>query len=226
MSKEKLSSALDKLKSITENFSKNGRKKIEKMQNLSLNELEQIAKMNNFLENKLKQIGITRHIKNYEHMSMEDLLIALLKSNQSHTELRKSGDNNAEIGETKKILNKLRNNFSKEEIKKIRRKFYFTEIVSEYLKELEEKDSLTKQETKKIKKSYTKKLQKAEECLKILNEHLKKLKRHRYNIIEDIEYKEIKEIQNLFNIINEEDYCRPIKIKHSFDDDYIEYESR
>ena len=133
---------------------------------------------------------------------------------------------NFDSKDIKKTFNKLRNNFSKEEIKKIRRKFYFTEIVSEYLKELEEKDSLTKQETKKIKKSYTKKLQKAEECLKILNEHLKKLKRHRYNIIEDIEYKEIKEIQNLFNIINEEGYCKPIKIKPSFDDDYIEYKSR
>ena len=133
---------------------------------------------------------------------------------------------NFDSKDIKKTFNKLRNNFSKEEIKKIRRKFYFTETVSEYLKELEEKDSLTMQETKKIKKSYTKKLQKAEECLKILNKHLKKLKRHRYNIIEDIEYKEIKEIQNLFNIINEEDYCKPIKIKHSFDDDYIEYESR
>ena len=134
MSKEKLSSALGKLKSITENFSKNGRKKIEKMQNLSLNELEQIAEMNNFSENKLKQIGITRHIKNYEHMSTEDLLIALLKSNQSNTELRKSGDNNAEIGETKKIFNKLRNNFSKEEIKKIRRKIRFKEGADEYWK--------------------------------------------------------------------------------------------
>ena len=50
MSKEKLSSTLDKLKCITENLSKNRLKKIVKMQNLSLNELEQIERMNNFLE--------------------------------------------------------------------------------------------------------------------------------------------------------------------------------
>ena len=37
-------------------------------------------------------------------MSKEDLIIALLKSNQSHTELRKSEDNNMEIQETKKSL--------------------------------------------------------------------------------------------------------------------------
>ena len=46
-------------------------KKIERMNNLSLNELNQIA--------------IARNIKNYKDMSKEDLLIALLKSNQSHT---------------------------------------------------------------------------------------------------------------------------------------------
>ena len=43
------------------------------MQNRSQNELEQIAKM--------------RRIKNYKTMSREELLIALLKSEQSHAEL-------------------------------------------------------------------------------------------------------------------------------------------
>ena len=82
-----MSSTLDKLKSITENLSKNGLTKIAKMVNLSLNKLEQITEMNNFSQNKLKQIANTKHIKNYKDMSKEDLLIALLKSNQSHTEL-------------------------------------------------------------------------------------------------------------------------------------------
>ena len=140
MSKEKLLSALGKLKSITENLLQNGLEKIVKMQNLSLNELEQITEMNNFSENKLKQIAIARHIKNYKDMSKEGLLIALLKSNQSHTELQKSEDNNTEIGKTKKIFSKLRNNFSKEEIKNIRRKFRFIESANEYLKKIKEKN--------------------------------------------------------------------------------------
>ena len=50
--------------------------------------------MNNLSLNELKQIAITRRIKNYKDMSEEDLLIALLKSNQNHTELWKSKDNN------------------------------------------------------------------------------------------------------------------------------------
>ena len=51
-------------------------------------------------------------------MSKEDLLIALLKSNKSHTELLKIDNSNTEIGETKKLFNNLRNNFSTEKIKK------------------------------------------------------------------------------------------------------------
>ena len=142
MSRETLLGILDKSERNTENLSKYGLDKIVGMQNLSPNDLEQIERMNNFSENKLKQIAMTRHIKNCKDMSKEDLLIALLKSNQSHIELRKSEDNNTEIKETKKIFNVLRNNFSKEEIKKIRKKFSDREIIDEYLKELEERDSL------------------------------------------------------------------------------------
>ena len=47
MSKEKLLSTIDKLKSITENLLENG--------------LAKITEMNNFSENKLKQIMIARH---------------------------------------------------------------------------------------------------------------------------------------------------------------------
>ena len=49
---------------------------------------------------------------------IENLLIALLKSKQSHTELRKSKDRNTEIEETKKFFNELRNNLSNGEMKK------------------------------------------------------------------------------------------------------------
>ena len=116
------------------------------MQNLSLNELEQITEMNNLSKNKLEQIAKNRRVKTYKNMSKENVLIALLKSNKSHTKLCIGKDNNVEIGETKKIFNEFRNNFSKEEIKKIRRKFHYMEEIGEYLKELEQKDTLTEQE--------------------------------------------------------------------------------
>ena len=116
MSTEKLLSTLHKLERITEDLSKYRLNKIVKIQNLSLNEPEQIKIMNNFSLKKLKQVAKNRSIKTNKSTSKEDLLIALLKSNKSHTELRRSEDNNGEIQETKKIFNELRNNFSKEEI--------------------------------------------------------------------------------------------------------------
>ena len=63
---------------------------------------------------------IARHIKNYKDILREDLLIAFLKSNPSHTEILKIDISNTEIGEIKKLFNNLRNNFSREEIKKHR----------------------------------------------------------------------------------------------------------
>ena len=127
MSEKKLLDAVLKYDRISKNLSQNGLENIARIQNLSLNELEEIERMNNLSLKKLKQIAKTRSIKANKNTSKEDLLIALLKSNQSHTELRKSEDNNVEIGETKKLFDEFRNNFSKEEIKKIRRKFRFKE---------------------------------------------------------------------------------------------------
>ena len=111
MPKERLSSTYDTINRIAENLSRNGFNKIAKMQNLSLNELKKIERMNNLSLNALEQMAIARHTKNYKDMSKEDLLIALLKSNQSYTELLKINDSNTEIGETKKVFNNLRNNF-------------------------------------------------------------------------------------------------------------------
>ena len=184
MFREELLSSLDEYDRIIKNLSENGLEKIVKMQNLSLNELEKIERMNNLSLNELNQIAIARNIKNYMNMSREDLLIALLKSNQSHTEIRKSNYSNKEIEETKKIFNELRNNFSKEKIKKIREKFDDKEHLDEYFKKLEE-DSLTDKEKKHIKR-YTKGLQKTEDFLRKLKEDLNKSKKYRYDI-EDIE---------------------------------------
>ena len=52
-------------------------------------------------------------MQNLSQDKQEELLIALSKSNQSHTELRKSEDNNTEIGKTKNFLTNLEINFQK-----------------------------------------------------------------------------------------------------------------
>ena len=138
------------------------------MQNLSLNELKKIERMNNLSLNVLEQMAIARHIKNYKDMSKEDLLIALLKSNQSYTELLKIDNSNTEIGETKKLFNNLRNNFSREEIKKLRKKIHKKERVSNYLKEIGQKDGLITKDKRILKN--------IEKYFKKLKEDLKKIK--------------------------------------------------
>ena len=90
-SKKELLQIIYELKRVTDKLSRNGLNKIVKMQNLSLNELKKIERMNNLSPNALEEIAMARNIKNYEDMSKEDLLIALLKSNKSHTELLKVG---------------------------------------------------------------------------------------------------------------------------------------
>ena len=95
-SKKELLRNTYKSKRIYDNLSRNGFNKIVKMQNISLNELKKIERMNNLLLNTHKQIAITRNIKNYEDMSKEDLLSALIKSNKNHIELLQ--DSNTEIG--------------------------------------------------------------------------------------------------------------------------------
>ena len=180
------------------------------MQNLSLNELKKIKSINNLSINVLKQMAMVRHIKNYKDMSREDLLIALIKSNQSHTELLKIDNSNTEIRETKKNFNNLRDNFSREEIKKSWEKFHKKELVYNHLKEIEQKEGLTMKEKRVLKniKKYFKKLK----------ENLNKIRLHQNKITRDIGH--------LFNEITEENYYEPIEIKSAFDDNYIEYESR
>ena len=209
-SNKKLLRIIYKLKRIIENLSRNELNKIIEMQNLSLNELKKIERMNNLLLNALEQMAMARHIKNYKDMSKEDLLIALLKSSKSHTERLKADVSNTELRETKKLFNKLRNNFSREEIKKHREKFYKKETVYKYLKEIEQKDSLTKKQ-KKVLKNIGK-------YFKKLKEDLNKIKTYQYNITRNIDY--------LFNEIPKEEYYEPIEIKSAFDGNYIKYESR
>ena len=92
---------------------------------------------------------MAKHITNYKGMSKEDLLIALLKSSKIHTELLNADVSNTEIGQTKKLFNELRNNFSREELKKHKKIFHKKEGVYNYLKE---KDSLTKKRRRSTKK--------------------------------------------------------------------------
>ena len=155
ISREKLLSTFDESERNFKNISQNGLERIRKMQNLSQNDLEQVTKMLNLSQNELGQIAKMIRIRNFKNMPKEDLLIAILKPDCSLAELYKSKSNNAEIEETKKIFNKLRDNFSRSKIKEIRKKFDGKEKIEQYFKEFEKKN-ISKKEEKKIKEYHEK----------------------------------------------------------------------
>ena len=195
------------------------------MLNLSQNELEQITEM--------------RRLKNYNYMSKEELLIALLKSNQSLAELQKSKSYNVEIEENRKLFNELKNRFSKN--KKIREKFHEREKINRRENILKNEEKKTKkyqdEKEKKYKKEQEKKqgieksekkntLKRTEKILKNLGEHVNTIKKHLDRDNDDPDYKGLRKIESLFSKVDEEDYYKPVKSKSAFNDNYIEYESR
>ena len=64
-------------------------------------------------------------------------------------------------------------------------------------------------------KHYTEELKKVEKFLKKLEENFDGFKKHRYRDNDDLDYKGIRQIENLFDEINE-DYYKPIKTKGKF----------
>ena len=57
-----------------------------------------------------------------------------------------------------------------------------------------------------------------------IEKSLSKLKK--YHDYDDIEYKGIRDVKKLFNLLIDEDYSKPIRINSSFNDNYLEYESK
>ena len=56
-------------------------------------------------------------------------------------------------------------------------------------------------------------------------EYLNRLEKYQYHDSDDLDYKGIRQTENLFDEINE-DYYKPIRTRGSFNNNYIEYESR
>ena len=100
------------------------------MQNFSQNEFNQITFMHGLSRDELEQIAKIRRIENQEDMKKEDLIISLLKSKEKVAEL--FNDNNNEVSDIRRILNRLRDVLPKRDRKEIKDKLYKTE--QEYLR--------------------------------------------------------------------------------------------
>ena len=129
--------------------------------------------MPNLSLNELKQIARLRPIKGYKSISKERLLGVL---DESESAVSGKKFNNARIKKIREDFNKLRDRFLKPKIKEIRRNLY----------EIENKKNLSKSKIKEI-----------EQNLIELEESLFKL--NKYYDYDDIEYKEIRDLANVFN---------------------------
>ena len=94
------------------------------MQNLSRNQFNQITVMRRLSRDELEQIA---KIKKYEDMTKEELIISLLKANQSVAELFNNNNNNLydnEISDIRRILSRLKDILPKKDREEIKNKIY------------------------------------------------------------------------------------------------------
>ena len=169
-----------------------GLKKFRK--NLSQNEFNQIAEMRGQSRDELEQIAKLRRIKNYEEMTIEELIITLLISKQSIAELFNNNNNNNnlydnEISDLRRILRRLRDISPKKGRQEIRDKLY----------EIEHQRNISEEE-KEGNDEYLRKL------VRILN-NKEKYSTHNYYVIRDIPI--------LFGEASEEHSYEPILVKTS-----------
>ena len=175
------------------------------MQNLSQNELNLIAKMRGQSRDELERITKIRRTKNYEEMLKEQLITSLLKSKQSIAEFFNNNLYDNKISDIRRILNRLRDILPKRYRKEIKEKLY----------EIEHKENLSEAE-KEENDEYLKKL------VRILNDKEK----HSPYDQDNLHYYGIRDTENLFDKVSEEDCYIPILFKSSFKGNYKYYESR
>ena len=124
------------------------------------------------------------------------------KSKDELTKILSKTEPKTNIEKIKKKINESRNRFSKSKIKQIRRNLY----------EIGNKNNLSTPEIKEI-----------ETNLLELEKNLFKPKKY-YD--DDIKYKAIRDVRNLFVLSIDEDYYKQIKTSDAFNGNYIEYESK
>ena len=153
------------------------------------------------------QILSQNELKNYEKMTNEELIISILKSKQSIAELFKNNNNlyDNKISDIRRILSRLRDILPKKDRKEIKDKLY----------KIEHQRNLSEEEKEEN-----------DEYLRELLRILHNKEEHGSNDRDDFDYFGVRDIENLFDRVNEEGYYKPILVKSSFNADYKYYESR
>ena len=173
----------------------------------------------------LKEIAKLRRIKNMGKLKKEGLITSILKSENSNAEhdhmkyfnINTNVDNNNntnddddtydgkirdKISDIRMILSRLENIITINDRKKIKKELY----------EIESKKNLSDKEKEKIYDDLV-------ELVRALN------KKEKYKYHDDLDYHGIRDIENLLDNVNDNNYYKPILVKSSFKDNYKYYES-
>ena len=161
-----------------------------------------------------------RRVKNRDKLKKEGLIISILKSESSNAERNymkhfninvdnNNVDNNVKIrdkiSEIRVIISRLGDIVTKDDRVKIKKELY----------EIENKKNLSDKEKEKI----------DDNLLELVNK-LNKKEKYRYHDRDDLDYHGIRDIENLFDNVNDNDYYKPILVKSSINESYKYYESR
>ena len=111
----------------------------------------------------------------------------------------------SKISNIRMILSRLGNTVTNTDRKKVRRKLY----------EKEKKENLSDKEKEKI----------YDDLVELVNT-LNKKETYKYRDRDDLDYYGIRDIENLFDNDNDNDYYKPILVESSFKNNYKYYESR
>ena len=172
----------------------------------------------------LKEIARLRRIKNSNKLTKEGLITSLLESEISnakrnymkHFNNNTNDDNNTnndtydgkirdKISDVRMILSRMGNTITNNDRKKIKKELY----------EIENKKNLSDKEKEK---NY-------HNLVELVNK-LNKKEKYKYHDRDDLDYHGIRDIENLFDADNNDDYYKPILVKSSFNENYKYYESR
>ena len=218
MSTKKLLNTLNRYDSKRkgEKLSKIRLEKVAEIPNISENEVNQAEKLQRKSIDELKETARLRRIKNRDKLTTEGLIISLLKSESSDAERNymKHFNNNTnddtyddkirgKISDIRMILSRLGNTVTNNDRKKIKRMLY----------EIEKKENLSDKE-----KIY-------DDLVKLI-ETLNKKEEYKYHNRDDLDFYGIRDIENLFDNDNGNDYYKPILANSSFKNNYNYYESR
>ena len=159
-----------------------------------------------------------RRIKNYDNLTKEDLIISFLKSESNPLErnyMKYFNNSNGDDTYDDKIKYKINIRMILSRLGNIVTRNYRKEIKKE-LYEIEKKQNLSDNENENI----------YDHLVELVNTFDKK-DQYKHSNHEDLDYFRIRELENLFgDIDNDDNYYKPVLVRSSFKNSYKYYESR